>query len=682
MTSSECKPWAQLVCTTDTDSEPITIDKDKFTIGRAKDCDLSMPANRLVSGKHCFIQKDGSGRVWLYDTSTNGTLVNNKAKISKGESTELNHGDEIHVVFKKGDEEQNVSYLYQSMAELEREMLDETQEYTADLSDIKEDSDEEPVHVQKRSAEEAFGSDDSTEPKKIKPGKVGEDLQNDSKDHFENKPSKKKHSETEISGGGHKSYNVDSVSRWHEQSALHTYDKEQDDDMEMRVKKLARDEIEETLLCSICQDILHDCVSLQPCMHSFCAGCYSDWMERSHECPSCRYKVERINKNHIVNNLVDAYLKAHPEKRRSAEDLQELDAKNKITKDMLYPPRKKRYSDDEDEQYSDSSGSQSDIDSDITTPAFPAPIARIGGFVFGGDGPPRAVCRSCPGHRPLQMVTPAATVPAATTAVPQTAAVSSPTDAASGDCNAATQGNATSSPQNQLHSTPGTSASEGTSSSAGGAGPSTATSADVKRMPQAPVYICTPQQNHILCQCCFEPMPDRRHLQFTDPEMPRMQCAICHRTFCHAYWGCRRAACLGCLDRFRDLNLGQQCLDHIILDNAYESRIFKEYLQAENLSVHDVLRKCLTKLDARDYTCPDNARLEHLTSETYICYSCGLRNFKELAYEFRRDIPADKLPATVTARPNCYWGRNCRTQRHKPLHAQRFNHICEQTRTL
>ena len=26
--------------------------------------------------------------------------------------------------------------------------------------------------------------------------------------------------------------------------------------------------------------------SLQPCMHSFCSGCYSDWMERSRECPS------------------------------------------------------------------------------------------------------------------------------------------------------------------------------------------------------------------------------------------------------------------------------------------------------------------------------------------------------------------------------------------------------------
>ena len=26
--------------------------------------------------------------------------------------------------------------------------------------------------------------------------------------------------------------------------------------------------------------------SLQPCLHSFCAACYSEWMERKTDCPS------------------------------------------------------------------------------------------------------------------------------------------------------------------------------------------------------------------------------------------------------------------------------------------------------------------------------------------------------------------------------------------------------------
>lgn len=47
-------------------------------------------------------------------------------------------------------------------------------------------------------------------------------------------------------------------------------------------------------------------------MHVFCAACYSGWMERSPLCPTCRCPVERIRKNHILNNLVEAYLIQHP----------------------------------------------------------------------------------------------------------------------------------------------------------------------------------------------------------------------------------------------------------------------------------------------------------------------------------------------------------------------------------
>jgi E3 ubiquitin-protein ligase CHFR len=76
--------------------------------------------------------------------------------------------------------------------------------------------------------------------------------------------------------------------------------------------------------------------SLQPCLHSYCAGCYSEWMPKSDECPVCRKKVERISKNHMVNNIIEAYLKNNPEKRRKEEELKELDKKNLITHDMVF----------------------------------------------------------------------------------------------------------------------------------------------------------------------------------------------------------------------------------------------------------------------------------------------------------------------------------------------------------
>lgn len=76
-------------------------------------------------------------------------------------------------------------------------------------------------------------------------------------------------------------------------------------------------------------------LSLQPCLHTYCGGCYSEWMEKSKECPVCRKDVERISKNHIVNNIIEAFLKNNPHKRRADNDLKELDKKNVIKEDMV-----------------------------------------------------------------------------------------------------------------------------------------------------------------------------------------------------------------------------------------------------------------------------------------------------------------------------------------------------------
>ena len=45
---------------------------------------------------------------------------------------------------------------------------------------------------------------------------------------------------------------------------------------------------EDHISCSVCQDILHNAVSLQPCLHSFCAGCVCGWLKQKKECPQCR----------------------------------------------------------------------------------------------------------------------------------------------------------------------------------------------------------------------------------------------------------------------------------------------------------------------------------------------------------------------------------------------------------
>ncbi|XP_076107813.1 E3 ubiquitin-protein ligase CHFR-like [Mytilus galloprovincialis] len=678
----DAEAWGQLVSLTDIETEPIMLMSESFTIGRAKDCDLPYTDNKLVSSRHCSIQKDESGNVWLCDSSTNGTLLNLKVKISKGNKKELQHGDDFYIVYKKGEEEKNVGFVYQSMAELAKEdssEAEQTQEYETDanildatvadvdvnfLDDTEEDT---PDDTSKKRTKKDEDKDDSEPAKKMMKtselsaeSKIGSDDTTNVPSSEIKKKSKEEISKEEASklksGAGTTPAAVPDV-----------------------------DEIEETLMCSICQEIMYNCISLQPCMHSYCAGCYSDWMQKSNECPTCRMKVKRINKNHIVNNLIEAYLKEHPEKKRPEEDLKALDAKNKITKDMMTPTATEGYDPDNEEEEEDYTDSDAEDDEARTVPpaiAFnppvftPAPPMLFGiGTPFFGTRPAATKCRQCPGYVAPPTVPP--------TGIFQTAINVVGTALGLNQGGNQTTGTATEKKEEEE--------SEATQSLGDGAEASTSDGKtkkmadpelkDEKTMPEAPPYFCPLVQNHVLCQCCLQPMPDRRAQAINpDNNIPPQQCQICYRAYCHAYWGCTKNECTGCIGKFKDLNFGKKCLNNLILENVYESEIFKNYVEANGMSVKQVLRESLVKLDAGQYTCPDQSRFA-INSNTALCYTCGLRNFKELAYQYRKDIPRDDLPEDAQKRQDCYWGKNCRTQRTRPHHAKNFSHICDQIRT-
>jgi hypothetical protein len=68
-------------------------------------------------------------------------------------------------------------------------------------------------------------------------------------------------------------------------------------------------------------------------------------------------------------------------------------------------------------------------------------------------------------------------------------------------------------------------------------------------------------------------------------------------------------------------------------------------------------------------------------SSKVVCYKCGLKMFKELAYQFRVQMkPDDIYPVIMRNRDNCYYGKRCRTQYTKPMHAEKLNHACDQTK--
>jgi E3 ubiquitin-protein ligase CHFR len=105
------------------------------------------------------------------------------------------------------------------------------------------------------------------------------------------------------------------------------------------IKKVKIDKYEENLICGICQALLYKCVTLIPCMHNFCQACYSEWKKRNSTCPQCRIEITSVRRNFAIINLVETYLEQNPEKKRSEEELKEMDEICKkpgaITDEML-----------------------------------------------------------------------------------------------------------------------------------------------------------------------------------------------------------------------------------------------------------------------------------------------------------------------------------------------------------
>ncbi|XP_036000494.1 E3 ubiquitin-protein ligase CHFR [Fundulus heteroclitus] len=619
------RPWGKLVKVDS--SETILLFRKECTVGRKKGCYLSFPANKLVSGEHCKIVKDDhSGQVWLEDTSTNGTVIN-LSKVVKRQTHQLQHGDVIYFVYRKSEPEHNIAYVYHALKteeaisgdgyHIERPACSLSPVLASEMSlsvepvmlikAPRDPSQEEPQPstsashfcIEKPSPEGPMTSAASA----LGQAKDGASALDRHTDHLEPE-CKKRRTDDEMAGSAKGGL----LSRPH-------------------VEETKTDKMEESLTCVICQDLLHDCISLQPCMHVFCAACYSGWMERSSLCPTCRCPVERICKNHILNNLVEAYLIQHPEKCRSEEDLKSMDSRNKITQDMLQPKVERSFSDEEGS--SDYLFELSDNDSDSSD------ISQ-----------PLVMCRQCPGHiRDMGQVLFASSSSYWFAGLPPLPAAPPP---------------------------PKPACEEG---AAKPAGEQPSTSSDQLSTDAPQEYSCPPQGCHLICTCCLQPMPDRRAELNNQQQAVAQQCMLCQRPFCHMYWGCQRIGCHGCLARFSELNLTDKCLDGVLNNNNYESEVLQNYLSAKGKTWKDLLQESLQGLQQGKYLLTDC----RISANTILCFCCGLRAFKELAYKYRQNIPLSELPASVTSRPDCYWGRNCRTQV-KAHHAVKFNHICEQTR--
>eukprot|EP00927_Polykrikos_kofoidii_P025376 TRINITY_DN22809_c0_g1_i1.p1 TRINITY_DN22809_c0_g1~~TRINITY_DN22809_c0_g1_i1.p1 ORF type:complete len:677 (+),score=107.57 TRINITY_DN22809_c0_g1_i1:82-2112(+) len=121
--------------------------------------------------------------------------------------------------------------------------------------------------------------------------------------------------------------------------------------------------------------------------------------------------------------------------------------------------------------------------------------------------------------------------------------------------------------------------------------------------------------------------------------------------------------------------------------NEFESGVLTEWLTARGRGLGAAVADVLA-VPNPDGAAPVRLRdgmvgaplPERAWTDVTACRSCAQSTIRSVLYALRERIPEDELPAGARGRRSCWYGRQCRTAQHKPAHAMRLNHICEQTR--
>lgn len=82
------------------------------------------------------------------------------------------------------------------------------------------------------------------------------------------------------------------------------------------------------LPCLLCNELVYQCVTLEPCLHKFCGGCLTGWTQDKTTCPYCGEHFLEAFRNVLVDERIREYLKKHPENQRTADDKADLSRRN------------------------------------------------------------------------------------------------------------------------------------------------------------------------------------------------------------------------------------------------------------------------------------------------------------------------------------------------------------------
>eukprot|EP00035_Acanthoeca_spectabilis_P000272 m.72310 g.72310 ORF g.72310 m.72310 type:complete len:281 (-) comp10104_c0_seq2:373-1215(-) len=150
-------------------------------------------------------------------------------------------------------------------------------------------------------------------------------------------------------------------------------------------------------------------VTVLPCLHNFCGACLTAWQNKGNvECPSCRGPCTDVRRNHQFRTVIEEFLSRHPSRRRTAEEIADMDKKDKFTNENLRVQAVRRphdyYSEEEDSSSGSSLEDEDGACHECDGSADPAPPD---GFSCGVGAPGgHTMCYACNEYMPNRSADP------------------------------------------------------------------------------------------------------------------------------------------------------------------------------------------------------------------------------------------------------------------------------------
>ncbi|CAD8173350.1 unnamed protein product [Paramecium pentaurelia] len=429
------------------------------------------------------------------------------------------------------------------------------------------------------------------------------------------------------------------------------------------------DGLEDELQCTICNDYLFEAVAANPCNHHFCGSCLSNWFKKqTYECPNCRSKLTGVMQARTINNLVEKWLKINPHEKRTEQLLNKMKEENliyknpqeyinlsakfnqdqqqkKIQLNRNFEDEQDIYSDEENDEENQEENDENDSNDDDEY------LSNDDNF---DDNKQNQQIQQQQQYIPLQFQN----------------------NGFQGFNNLFPQNNLNGLfPQNHFQLAHGQNLFQQQFIQQN----KVCKSCNGKIWKN---FQCPPQQQHVGCASCARLMP-KLDPSDDDNEVLQMQCCICKAYHCTFYYGdCNNAA----LQKFMLVkniqhqmvipynyvnsteynrllkHLGgrpQTVIFNFMMDNYISKGYF--YFQQNKLTFNNPIQEINVKI----------------SQNSPICWLCHRKLINFIIFRY---VQCMKYDEPLFMREDCYYGINCRLQQQNQVHAQKYNHFCEQTK--